>query len=146
MYFIKYFFVPFYVKSFIPNWIKTRPNFYTRFLRDLFISCLIYRGNTGLLCKSVLESIDRGGVHFVDLDSTSCLTNQTFNWFMSTDSIPLRQLVRMKQLQSECPFIPGHGNCTCDAERMTYKVIFFKIGSPLQEFYHIFYFYLNLFS
>lgn len=80
------------------------------------------RGNTGILCKSVLESIDRGGVHFVDLDSTSCITNQTFNWFMSTDSIPLRQLVRMKQLQVECPSIPGHGNCTCDAERMTYKV------------------------
>lgn len=75
-----------------------------------------------MLCKSVLETIERGGVHFEDLDKTYCLSNQTFNWFNSTDSIPLRQLVRMKQLQTECPFIPGYGNCTCDAERMTYEV------------------------
>lgn len=74
-----------------------------------------------MLCKSVLESIERGGVHFVDPDSTFCLTNQTFNWFNSTDSIPLRQLERMKQLQSECPTIEGFGNCTCDPERMTYE-------------------------
>jgi Leucine rich repeat len=48
------------------------------------------RGNKKMLCKSVLESIDR--FKFVDPDSTFCLTNNSFNWFNSTDSIPLRQL------------------------------------------------------
>lgn len=75
-----------------------------------------------MLCKSVLEIFDRGGMHFVDVDNSYCLTNQTFDWFNSTDSIPLRQLVRLKQFQSECPDIPGFGNCTCDAERMGYEV------------------------
>lgn len=80
------------------------------------------RGNDGMLCKSVLESLERGNIQFVDPNATYCLTNQTFNWFNSTDVIPLSQLIRMKQLQSECPYIPGKGNCTCDAETMTYEV------------------------
>lgn len=88
--------------------------------RAVIVAC--FSGNNAMLCKSVLESIERGGVHFVDPDATYCLSNQTFNWFNSTDSIPLRQLERMKQLQSECPYIPGYGNCTCEAERMTYEV------------------------
>lgn len=74
-----------------------------------------------MLCKSVLESIERGGFLFVDPEATSCLTNQTFNWFNSTDSIPLRQLQRMKQLQTECPKF-GHIKCHCEAERMNYEV------------------------
>lgn len=75
------------------------------------------RGN-GILCKPVLESIERGNVTFIEVDSTYCLMNQTFNWFNSTDSLPIRQLERLKQLDSDCPFIPGYGNCTCEAERM----------------------------
>lgn len=74
-----------------------------------------------MLCNAVLETIDRG-VHFVDLDATYCLTNLTFNWFNSTDSILLRQVVRIKQLQTECPKVPGYGNCTCGPEQMHYKV------------------------
>lgn len=74
-----------------------------------------------MLCKPVQESIERG-VIFVEPDSTFCLTNQTFNWFNSTDSIPLRQLELMKQLHSECPHFPGYGNCTCEPQRMTYEV------------------------
>lgn len=75
-----------------------------------------------MLCISLLECIERGSVTFVEPDSTFCLSNQTFHWFNSTDSIPLRQLELMKQLHSECPIIPGYGNCTCVAERMTYEV------------------------
>lgn len=75
-----------------------------------------------MLCKSVLELIERGSVNFVDPDSTSCLMNQTFNWFNSTDMMPLRQLERVKQLNSECPRIPNFGNCTCEPERMGYEV------------------------
>lgn len=57
---------------------------------------------------------------FVEPDSTYCLMNQTFYWFNSTDRIPLRQLERMKQMHSDCPFIPGYGNCTCELEQMSY--------------------------
>lgn len=69
-----------------------------------------------MLCKAVLESIERGNVTFLEPDSTFCLMNQTFHWFNSTDSLPIRQLERMKQLNTDCPFIPGYGNCTCEAE------------------------------
>ncbi|XP_037028171.1 protein halfway isoform X1 [Bradysia coprophila] len=79
------------------------------------------RGNDGMLCKSVQESLERGNLQFVEPNATYCLTNQTFNWFNSTDAIPLSQLIRMKQLQSECPSISGKGNCTCNAEVMTYE-------------------------
>lgn len=81
---------------------------------------MIYRGNRGILCKSIIESTERGGVTFIEPDSTYCLMNQTFHWFNSTDTIPLRQLERMKQLHSECPTIPGVGSCKCEQERMTY--------------------------
>lgn len=81
-----------------------------------------FSGNAAMLCKSVLELIERGSVNFVDPDSTSCLMNQTFNWFNSTDMMPLRQLERVKQLNSECPRIPNAGNCTCEPERMGYEV------------------------
>lgn len=80
------------------------------------------RGNDAMLCKSVSESLERGNIQFVNPNSTYCLTNQTFNWFNSTDVMPLSQLIRIKQLQSECPIIPGKGNCTCDTETMTYEV------------------------
>lgn len=74
-----------------------------------------------MLCKSVLETLERS-VHFVDLDSTYCLTNQTYNWFNSTDSLSLRVLVRIKQLQTECPKVSGYGDCMCRPEQMHWKV------------------------
>lgn len=75
-----------------------------------------------MLCKSISEFIERRNVTFVEPDETSCITNQTFHWFASADSLPLRQLQRMKQLDSECPQIEGYGNCTCAPERMSYEV------------------------
>lgn len=74
-----------------------------------------------MLCKNLYESIERGNVTFIEADSTFCLTNQTYNWFNSTDSLPIRQLEKMKQLNTDCPSIPGHGNCTCIPERLTYE-------------------------
>lgn len=73
-----------------------------------------------MLCKSVYDSIERGNVTFIEADSTYCQTNQTYHWFNSTDPMPIRQLDIMKQLNSECPSIPGHGNCSCTPERLTY--------------------------
>lgn len=79
------------------------------------------RGNSGMLCDSVLDSIERSALKFIEPDDTFCLMNQTFNWFTSTDSVPLIQLESMKQLNSECPSIPGHGKCKCEAEQMDYE-------------------------
>lgn len=93
-----------------------------RFVSFLLLSSIMVfvsdfcSGNLGMLCKSVLESIERGGFHFVDPDKTFCLSNQTFNWFNSTDRIPITQLERMRQLQQECP-----ENCKCEAEQMNYE-------------------------
>lgn len=75
-----------------------------------------------MLCKSILEIIQRGGVHFVDPNVTYCLSNQTYNWFISRDSIPFQQLEQMVQVQSDCPSIPGYGNCTCSPTTMTFAV------------------------
>lgn len=70
-----------------------------------------------------MDSLERVGdrVSFVEPDSTFCLTNQTFHWFNSTESMPIKQLQSMMQLNSECPSIPGYGNCICEGERMSFQ-------------------------
>lgn len=75
-----------------------------------------------MLCKSISEFIERRNVTFLEPDATSCVINHTFHWFQSVDSLPLRQLQRMKQLDTECPQIDGYGNCSCAPERMSYEV------------------------
>lgn len=90
----------------------------THHQNNLFIDI---RGNSAMLCKSVLEAIDRVGYKFVAPDTTYCVANSTYSWFNTTETIPIRQLERVKQLQAECPSIPGHGNCTCESERMSYS-------------------------
>ncbi len=79
-------------------------------------------GNDKMLCKSVQESLERGNIQFAEPDASVCLSNQTFTWFNSTEIIRLSQLIRMKQVQAECPYIPGKGSCTCDTDKMSYVV------------------------
>lgn len=74
------------------------------------------RGNGGMLCKSVLESL-KEGLKFIDETSTFCLTNRTFNWFDSTDVIPLPQLLLSQRIQNDCP-----KNCTCELERLNFDL------------------------
>lgn len=80
------------------------------------------RGNDGMQCRSVQESMERGNIQFVEPNTTFCLSNQKFDWFNSSDPIPLTQLILIKQLQSECPAIPGKGVCRCDTDQMMFKV------------------------
>lgn len=75
-----------------------------------------------MLCKSVLEALGRGGIKFVDPEKTFCLTNHTFNWFNTTEFVPLRQLLRMNQLQNECPTFENNRNCVCSGERINYDL------------------------
>lgn len=69
-----------------------------------------------MLCKSLLESL-KSGVKFKDPESTFCLTNRTFNWFNSTDSLPLHQLETIQRVQDECP-----ENCTCELDRLNFDL------------------------
>lgn len=78
-----------------------------------------------MLCKPLTDATENKNVNVVDTDYTYCLTNQTYDWFNSSDSVSLGELERLKQLNSECPSIPGHGSCKCEAERMTFKVSLF---------------------
>lgn len=75
-----------------------------------------------MLCKPITDAMENKSVNVVDTENTYCLTNQTYSWFNSSDSVSLGELESLKQLTSECPVIPGRGSCKCEAERMTYKV------------------------
>lgn len=85
-----------------------------------------------MLCKSVSESMERGGVYFSEPDSTYCRTNLPFNWFQSHANISLSHLIRRMQLESECPKVPGYGNCTCSSTRM--GVTLENDGEPSYDF------------
>lgn len=75
-----------------------------------------------MFCNSVFESIERGNVTFIEADASYCSNNISYYWFNSTDLMPIRQLERKKQLNSECPYFPGHGNCTCSPEILSYGI------------------------
>uniref|UniRef100_A0A182P1N5 LRRNT domain-containing protein n=1 Tax=Anopheles epiroticus TaxID=199890 RepID=A0A182P1N5_9DIPT len=91
------------------NNLSTIPSTNGKFRLDI-------RGNVGMLCKSLLESL-KSGVKFNDPESTFCLTNRTFNWFNSTDSLPLHQLETIQRVQDECP-----ENCTCELDRLNFDL------------------------
>lgn len=95
------------------------------------LPCFAHSGNNGIHCTMVLESIDRGNVTFIGAEQTSCLSNQTYHWFNSTDPLPIRQLEKIKQLNENCPSIPGKGNCTCRPERMPVELREDKVSMVL---------------
>uniref|UniRef100_A0A2M4AS55 Putative extracellular matrix protein slit n=2 Tax=Anopheles triannulatus TaxID=58253 RepID=A0A2M4AS55_9DIPT len=91
------------------NNLSTIPSINGKFRLDV-------RGNVGMLCKSLLEAL-KSGVKFKDPESTFCLTNRTFNWFNTTDSLQLHQLEMMQRVQDECP-----ENCTCELDRLNFDL------------------------
>ncbi|XP_058444849.1 protein halfway [Malaya genurostris] len=74
------------------------------------------RGNSAMLCKSLLDSLKEGD-KFIDPEATFCLTNRTFNWFDSTDRIPLHQLVLSQRVQNDCP-----KRCSCELDRLNFDL------------------------
>ena len=76
------------------------------------------RGNNDIPCRSIQNYT----LKIVDLDFTLCLVNTSFNWFNSSDHIPLRHLENMKQLKEACPELPGKGKCICELERLNYEL------------------------
>lgn len=82
---------------------------------------LDFRGNNQIPCKSVLESMSRTGIQYIEPENTFCLVNQTFSWFNSSNYVPLTSLMRMKQLQDECPTFEGNKSCSCKGDRLNYE-------------------------
>ncbi|XP_039958256.1 protein halfway [Bactrocera tryoni] len=75
-------------------------------------------GNNNMLCYDIYNSIFRDSLMFVNQQNSYCLHNSTFRWFNSTDLISIKELVKSRPLNTDCPIIPGYGNCTCKKEHM----------------------------
>ncbi|XP_054088593.1 protein halfway [Zeugodacus cucurbitae] len=70
-------------------------------------------GNNNLLCYDIYNSIISDSLKFVNQQNSYCLLNFTFRWFNSTELISIKELVKLRSLNTDCPSIPGYGNCTC---------------------------------
>ncbi|XP_054728104.1 protein halfway [Anastrepha obliqua] len=79
-------------------------------------------GNNNMLCFDIYNSIFRDSLMFVNQENSFCLQNFTFRWFNSTDLISIKELVKWRPLNTDCPSIPGYGNCTCKKEHMVTTV------------------------
>uniref|UniRef100_A0A0A1WPV5 Protein halfway n=1 Tax=Zeugodacus cucurbitae TaxID=28588 RepID=A0A0A1WPV5_ZEUCU len=75
-------------------------------------------GNNNMLCYDIYNSIFRDSLKFVNQQNSYCLHNSSFHWFNSTDLISIKELVKSRPLNTDCPSIPGYGNCTCKNEHM----------------------------
>ncbi|XP_067640523.1 protein halfway isoform X3 [Eurosta solidaginis] len=84
-------------------------------------------GNNNMLCFDIYNSIFRDSLLFVNQENSFCLQNFTFRWFNSTDLISIKELVKWRPLNTDCPVIPGYGNCTCKKEHMVTTVTKQKI-------------------
>ncbi|XP_065363432.1 protein halfway [Calliphora vicina] len=76
------------------------------------------RDNKRMLCNNLVETIFRGSFKFVAPNSSFCLMDSTFNWFNTTDYIAINQIDIIRRFYTDCPVIPGKGNCTCAPEHM----------------------------
>ncbi|XP_037937961.1 protein halfway-like [Teleopsis dalmanni] len=75
-------------------------------------------GNKHMLCKTLKDAIFHDSFKFVNPETSYCVQNYTFNWFNGTDYVSIQQLQTLKRLKTECPVIPGRGNCTCTIDKM----------------------------
>lgn len=97
-----------------------------------------------MLCKPLLETIFRGSLRFVAPNSSYCLLDYNYNWFNSSDYVAISQLEMARRFHTECPIIPGKGNCTCTPEHMLSTVnkihkrfsFCFKYNIILQNHYY----------
>lgn len=81
--------------SVIPNFSKNKPI-------KLDVS-----GSSMLLCKHLLEIIGRNIV-FLNGNDTFCQISNTYNWFNSTDLVPLEQMNKFLDSWKDC------SNCSCN--------------------------------
>lgn len=57
-------------------------------------------------CSSVVNAVERGEIDFKNKNDTYCLSSKTFNWFNSTEKIPLSQVENLQNvINFACNFI-----------------------------------------
>ncbi|XP_017780123.1 PREDICTED: protein halfway [Nicrophorus vespilloides] len=68
--------------------------------------------NKPMLCTSLNDTIRRSDIQFNNRNRTWCLSSKTFDWFNSTELVPLEQIERVNELRKDCTI-----NCTCQPLR-----------------------------
>lgn len=91
------------------NNLSIVPNFIKQNKISLDIS-----DNHPLMCKSLVEVMNTTKLHFLRGNETFCLLPKTFNWFNTTDQIPLNQVETYRELEKKT----CSDNCTCKAQRL----------------------------
>lgn len=91
------------------NNLSVVPNFNKKGNISLDIS-----DNRPLKCKSLMDAMNNTELHFVRGNETFCLFPKTFNWFNTTEQIPLRQVETYNELEKKS----CSENCTCKAQRL----------------------------
>ncbi|KAL1132508.1 hypothetical protein AAG570_010463 [Ranatra chinensis] len=98
------------------NNLTTMPQISSRPLRKFTLDI---SGNDKMWCHSVIELIDQLGdrLNFSNKNKTLCVSSQKYDWFNSTETMPLVQVVVLKKLKQYCPRTETY-ECRCEAYRL----------------------------
>ncbi|KAJ3661945.1 hypothetical protein Zmor_006317 [Zophobas morio] len=69
--------------------------------------------NSHMLCPNLFNALQRTELHFSNINNSFCIFTKTFQWFNSTESVPLIQVIEIDKLRKDC--LP---NCTCEPKRL----------------------------
>lgn len=70
--------------------------------------------NRGVECQTLLQFVtDYPLVNFLNGDSTYCVSSKTFQWFNSTELVPVSQILILRNIEQNCT-----KGCTCKSYRM----------------------------
>lgn len=87
-----------------------------RFKKEGLVKLDIF-DNKEMLCSSLKDVLKRQEhLEFKHHNESKCLTSKNFNWFNSTEYLPLEQVELVHSLRTNC--LP---NCTCEPSRMDFK-------------------------
>ncbi|KAJ8931229.1 hypothetical protein NQ314_015890 [Rhamnusium bicolor] len=76
--------------------------------------------NPSMLCSSLMDTLKRTEINFNNDNATFCLSSKTFQWFNSTERLPLSQVIGLLELEENCI-----KNCSCQPYRLE-----FVMGKP----------------
>ncbi|KAK9881566.1 hypothetical protein WA026_016440 [Henosepilachna vigintioctopunctata] len=72
--------------------------------------------NDFIQCNSVTETLKRAELFFNNGNKTTCTAPKTFDWFNSTEHVPLIQMKGLQELNDECSRLKY--NCSCAPLRL----------------------------
>ncbi|XP_051173191.1 protein halfway isoform X2 [Leptopilina boulardi] len=77
-------------------------------------------GTNNLWCHDIYQYINKTGekqINFNRENDTLCSASKTWHWFNTTEQVPLKEVLYLSQLQTECP--KGENwQCQCNFRRM----------------------------